>query len=72
MSCTTSGLDCRGGFGKLATLKAPNETTDGRVAVIEYLAPRGAGSPRHVHHREDEWFYVLEGELTFWVGRLRP
>jgi hypothetical protein len=21
-----------------------------------------------VHHREDEWFYVIEGELTFWVG----
>jgi Cupin domain len=21
-----------------------------------------------VHHREDEWFYVSEGELTFWVG----
>ena len=42
--------------------------TDGRVAVIHHLAPRGAGSPLHVHHREDEWFYVTEGELTFWVG----
>jgi hypothetical protein len=38
------------------------------VAVIEHLAPQGFGSPLHVHHREDEWFYVLEGELTFWVG----
>jgi quercetin dioxygenase-like cupin family protein len=55
-------------FGFLATLKASSETTDGRVAVIEHLGPRGAGSPLHVHHREDEWFYVLEGELTFWVG----
>ena len=36
--------------------------------MIEHLAPRGAGSPLHVHHREDEWFYVTEGELTFWVG----
>lgn len=56
------------GFGMLATLKATSETTDGRVVVIEHLAARGAGSPLHVHHREDEWFYVLEGELTFWVG----
>ena len=56
------------GFGALATLKASSETTDGRVAVIEHLAPRGVGSPLHVHRREDEWFYVLEGELTFWVG----
>jgi quercetin dioxygenase-like cupin family protein len=55
-------------FGFLATLKASSETTDGRVAVIEHLGPRGAGSPLHVHHREDEWFYVMEGELTFWVG----
>lgn len=56
------------GFGVLATLKASSETTDGRVAVIEHLAPRGAGSPLHVHRREDEWFYVIEGEVTFWVG----
>lgn len=55
-------------FGFLATLKASSETTDGRVAVIEHLGSRGAGSPLHVHRREDEWFYVLDGELTFWVG----
>jgi quercetin dioxygenase-like cupin family protein len=59
------------GFGALATLKASSETTDGRVFVVELLAPRGSGSPLHVHHREDEWFYVLDGELTFWVdGRV--
>ena len=55
-------------LGTLATIKATRETTDGRVAVIEHLAPKGAGSPLHVHHNEDEWFYVIEGEVTFWVG----
>jgi quercetin dioxygenase-like cupin family protein len=55
-------------LGTLATIKASSETTDGRVAVIEHLAPQGMGSPLHVHSREDEWFYILEGELTFWVG----
>ena len=55
-------------FGVLATIKASHETTAGRVAVIEHLAPQGAGSPLHVHHREDEWFYVTDGALTFWVG----
>jgi len=55
-------------FGALATVKASGETTGGRVGVIELLAPKGAGSPMHVHHREDEWFYVTEGELAFWVG----
>jgi quercetin dioxygenase-like cupin family protein len=48
--------------------KSSAQTTDGRVAVVEHLAPQGAGSPLHVHHREDEWFYVIDGELTFWVG----
>src|SRR5437667_9088028 len=55
-------------FGGLAVIKASSEATDGRVFVVEMLAPRGAGSPLHVHHREDEWYYVLDGELTFWVG----
>jgi quercetin dioxygenase-like cupin family protein len=55
-------------LGILATIKSSAETTAGAVAVIEHQAPRGAGSPLHVHSREDEWFYVLEGELTFWVG----
>jgi quercetin dioxygenase-like cupin family protein len=54
--------------GALVIVKASSETTAGRVTVIEHLAPEGAGPPVHVHHREDEWFYVIEGELTFWVG----
>ncbi len=54
-------------LGVLATVKASTETTGGAVAVIEHLAPRGSGSPLHVHSREDEWFYVIEGELTLWV-----
>ena len=54
-------------LGALATIKASAETTGGGVAVIEHLAPRGHGSPLHIHTREDEWFYILEGELTFWV-----
>ena len=55
-------------LGVLATIKASAETTDGRVAVIEHVAPPGLGSPLHVHRNEDEWFYVAEGHLTFWVG----
>jgi quercetin dioxygenase-like cupin family protein len=54
-------------LGILATIKSSAETTGGAVAVIEHLAPRGSGSPLHVHSREDEWFYVIEGELTLWV-----
>jgi mannose-6-phosphate isomerase-like protein (cupin superfamily) len=55
-------------FGGLTTIKADGAETDGRVMVTEQLAPRGSGSPLHVHHNEDEWFYVLEGELTIWIA----
>ena len=55
-------------LGSHVSIKASAETTAGRVAVIEHRTPRGLGSPLHVHHREDEWFYVIEGELTVWVG----
>lgn len=55
-------------FGGLTTIKADGAGTGGRAMVTEQLAPRGSGSPLHVHHAEDEWFYVLDGELTLWVG----
>lgn len=55
-------------LGTLVTVKAGSATTAGRVAVLKHLAPRGAGSPLHVHRNEDEWFYVVEGELTVWVN----
>jgi quercetin dioxygenase-like cupin family protein len=57
--------------GTLAVVKASGATTGGRVAVVDQVAARGAGSPMHVHRREDEWFYVTEGELAFWVGGSR-
>jgi len=60
--------DARWFLGALGTIKASSDTTDGRVAVLEFLWPQGGGSPLHVHHNEDEWFYVIEGELTLWVG----
>lgn len=54
-------------LGALSTIKASTQSTAGRIAVTENWAPRGHGSPLHVHRNEDEWFYVLSGELTFWV-----
>ena len=55
-------------MGFLATIKASAGETGGRVAVIHHLGPQDAGSPLHVHHQENEWFYILDGELTVWVG----
>ena len=55
-------------LGMLATIKATGEQTGGQFSLVEILAPDGFGSELHVHHREDEGFYILEGEMTFYVG----
>lgn len=60
--------DARWFIGALGTIKADSETTGGRLALLEFSWPEGGGSPLHVHRNEDEWFYVIEGELTLWVG----
>ena len=54
-------------FGGLATIKATGEQTGGHYSLVEVLFPEGDGV-LHVHHFEDEGFYVLEGEMTFYIG----
>jgi quercetin dioxygenase-like cupin family protein len=60
--------DARWFLGFLVTVKCSAATTNGRVTVMDNLGVEGLGSPLHVHRNEDEWFYVTEGELTFWIG----
>ena len=54
--------------GSLMTFLATGEDTLGRFALIEAVARRGNVPPPHIHHREDEIFYVLEGEIVVSVG----
>jgi quercetin dioxygenase-like cupin family protein len=54
--------------GWLMTFLATAEDTQGKFALIEAVARRGNVPPPHIHHREEETFYVLEGEVTFSVG----
>jgi len=54
--------------GALVTVKATAEQTGGEFFLIEELVPRGTATPLHVHPQDDETFYVLEGELTFYLG----
>jgi quercetin dioxygenase-like cupin family protein len=51
--------------GDLYTILAAGEDTGGAYALIHAEVPPGGGPPPHVHRREDEAFYVLEGELAF-------
>lgn len=50
-------------FGALMNIKATGEDTGGAFALVDQLADPWVESPYHVHHNEDELFYVLEGEI---------
>src|SRR5918993_4980985 len=60
--------EARWWFGSLAVIKASVADTGGQMAIIEVAEPPGAEAPLHVHHREDEGFWILEGSATFEVG----
>lgn len=52
--------------GAKTTMLLEGRSSEGDVAVMEFLvAPRSFGAPPHVHQNEDEYFYVLEGEIRF-------
>ncbi|CAF1503557.1 unnamed protein product, partial [Didymodactylos carnosus] len=42
--------------------------TDGRVMIMEGEILVNEGPPLHLHHREDEYFHVLAGEIEFQIG----
>jgi quercetin dioxygenase-like cupin family protein len=59
---SVSYMDC------LFSVLAGSKQTDGRFGLMEMVAPKGREPSRHLHYTDDEGFYVLEGELTFYVG----
>ena len=56
-------------LGVPTVMRSTADTTDGAFALMEHLEmPVGFASPYHTHHREDESFYILEGEVAFVCG----
>ena len=53
--------------GDVYRFLATGEDTNGKYALWEAVVPPGGGPPPHVHSREEEGFYVLDGEITFHV-----
>ena len=53
---------------ELMTFKATGEDTGGAYSLTDSVVPSGGGPRPHIHHREDEAFWVLEGELEVMVG----
>jgi quercetin dioxygenase-like cupin family protein len=60
--------EARWWFAALAEIKATAQDTDGQLTIVEVTEPPGAQTPLHVHHREDEGFWILDGDVTFHVG----
>ena len=52
-------------LGDLYTLKATGEQTGQAYALVEILVQPNNGTPPHIHSREDEAFYIQEGEVEF-------
>lgn len=60
-----------GVVGDVYRFLATGAETNGQYAIWEAIVPPGGGPPPHVHTREEEGFYVIEGEITFSIGEER-
>ena len=54
--------------GCLALVKASTESTAGALGLVEFTHPPDFATPPHIHHAEDEAFYVLEGAMKGFCG----
>src|SRR5436853_5210219 len=57
--------------GDVYRFLATGDNTHGTYAMWEAIVPPGGGPPPHVHSREEEGFYILEGEITVLTGDKR-
>jgi quercetin dioxygenase-like cupin family protein len=62
------GTTIEGPVGGPLTFKVRGDQTADALTAFENVIPPGEGPPMHVHAREDEAWYALEGELRFSLG----
>lgn len=60
--------EARWWLGMLAEIKVTAAQTGGLISILEITNPPNMAGPLHVHHREDEGFWILEGDATMEVG----
>lgn len=54
-------------LGSKVTFLVNGEDTDGQYTVLHFHEQKGLEPPPHIHADEDEAFYVLEGEITYYI-----
>jgi mannose-6-phosphate isomerase-like protein (cupin superfamily) len=55
-------------LGNLAIVHLSGDETEGRYCLVEFQSPADEWTPLHVHRHDSQATYVLEGEITFYVG----
>src|SRR5260370_17497164 len=68
VAVATGEGEARWWFGMLAEIKATATDTGGQLSLVEVTCPPGYQGVRHVHHKEDEAFWLLEGTMDLEVG----
>jgi quercetin dioxygenase-like cupin family protein len=56
---------------QLVVIKFPTDAVPVNVGITEITTPEGSGPPPHIHSREDEIFYILEGRYDVMLGNER-
>ena len=60
--------EARWWMDNLAVLKATADDTGGQMTIVEITGPPNWEGPLHVHHTEDEAFWILEGSAVIEIG----
>jgi mannose-6-phosphate isomerase-like protein (cupin superfamily) len=68
LTVATGRGEARWWVGMLAEIKARAASTAGALTLVEVTCGPGYQAPLHVHHREDEAFWILDGRVTLHVG----
>jgi len=54
-----------------SAFKVSTQDSQGGIFVMEHSNQKKGGPPRHLHHNEDEWFYVIQGDYLMEIGSQR-
>lgn len=67
VAVATGEGEARWWFGQLVEIKATAADTGGQFTLVEVTCPPGYQGVRHIHHKEDEGFWLLEGQMDLEV-----
>lgn len=62
-------IQLKGVNSNILDVKVSGNDTKGKLAIFEQTSlSQGKGTPMHIHHEQDEIFYIIEGSYKFQVG----